>query len=237
MATRVPRPHVLRTTRHLYRLSQAKMAAKVGVKPITIKSIEAGKLRPSPYLAYLIFQQTALDPQQLITNSEPESPRNTFGEPLNPDEMNRLRQARQPRETQQQVDANVRNFSALLTLVLDASAREGKLWAIRPALAFAIDKIMQSFNLTADVDKLLRERWGLSLKQFGSSRNPFRSLTAIASHEGNDSPKNQKTREHAAKKRDEFFERLDLRHNGIRQQRSNGTAPHSRQLAARVSAE
>ena len=236
MATRAPRPHVLRTTRHLYRLSQAKMAAKVGVKPITIKSIEAGKLRPSPYLAYLVFQQTALDPQQLIANSEPESPRNTFGEPLNPDDMNRTRQARERFENQEHVDAHVQIFSALLTLLLDASMREGKLWAIRPALAFAIDKIMQNFNLTVHVDKLLRDRWGLTLKEFGASRYPFESLAAIANHEGNDSPSNQKIRERAAKKRTEFFEELNLKRNGIRR-RSNGTAPHSRQLAARVSAD
>ena len=79
--------------------------------------------------------------------------------PLGPDDFNRMREIHKSSETKEHIDQEVRFLSEILTLVLDASIREGKLWALRPALKNAIIKLIEDFTLGDDVRKLYLERW------------------------------------------------------------------------------
>jgi transcriptional regulator with XRE-family HTH domain len=66
----MPRPptnhHVLRELRHILGLSQAQLAARIGVKPITLKKIENGSLNPSREVAIRIEGETMLSADQLL---------------------------------------------------------------------------------------------------------------------------------------------------------------------------
>jgi DNA-binding XRE family transcriptional regulator len=68
------KPHVLRTARIQLGLTQAKLASLVGASTIAIKRIEGGSMKVSRQMAQRISTVTRLDFQQLLDNSEPESP-------------------------------------------------------------------------------------------------------------------------------------------------------------------
>jgi len=182
--SRKPRsPHVLRSTRHLYSLSQAKLAAMVGCATITIKNVENGTLQPSSSLAHRIFMQTGLDPGQLIENFDPETPRGVIGQPLTEVLLEQTQKIRESSENREHVDQSVKHLSAALEIILDASLRGHKLWAVRPALQNAIQKIIEEFDLKDDVARLLLDRWGIT--DLWSNASPATSFFALVNAKGN----------------------------------------------------
>jgi transcriptional regulator with XRE-family HTH domain len=156
-------PHVLRTTRKLYRFSQQKLATLVGCSLSTVKFVESGRLRPSADLAHRIYLQTGLDPQQLLGNFSPDKPRDPCGVLLTKETV-ALRQdpSHQPDEQiREQVDGSLRLYGVVLETLLDASVRQRKLWALRPALQTAIDKLITDFDLGKDFRRTLFDRYGV----------------------------------------------------------------------------
>ncbi len=207
-------PHVLRTTRHLYGLSQAKLAAMVGCAAITIKSVEAGKLQPSASLAYRIYMETGLDPGQLMENFMPETPFDVIGEPLTAEHLQQMQKIRQESETCEKIDQSVKHLSAALEVVLDASIREHKLWALRPALQNAIQRVIDDFNLNNDITRLLLDRW--RIKDLWSNATPDSSFYTLINTKGNIG-KIAGIRNRAKRKRTEFYEKLKIKQTPIKQ--------------------
>jgi transcriptional regulator with XRE-family HTH domain len=189
---------VLRSTRKLYGFSREKLASRVGVAPITIKQIETGKLKPSALLAYQIYMQTGLNPDQLIKNSSPETPRHPGGEPLTGDYMERIREIRRQSVSQEEVDMSVQHFAAVLESLFDSSLPEQKFWALLPALQADIDRRIDSFGLRKALQKLVKARWGID--ELWSIHDPDLSLYVKA---------NTPTREKATAVRTEFFRDRD----------------------------
>ena len=104
---------------------------------------------------------TGLAPNQLTENFDPETPRGVSGAPLGPDDFKRIREIHRSSETKKNIDADIRFYSEILTLILDASIRESKLWALRwPTLKNAFVKLIDDFTLGDDVRTLFLERWG-----------------------------------------------------------------------------
>jgi DNA-binding XRE family transcriptional regulator len=160
--TTKPMPlHVLRTLRKRCGLSQAKLAGMVGASLTAIKQIETGRLRPSPMLAHRVYMQTGLSPDQLLENSFPETPFHAMGMEITKETFQATQKHHQESQTQEQVDQSLRHFEAALRVLLDAGTREGKLWALRPALQNAITKIIGDFGLEEDFARLLLAYYGV----------------------------------------------------------------------------
>jgi transcriptional regulator with XRE-family HTH domain len=154
--------HVLRTTRKLYKYSQEKLAKLVGCSLSTVKFVETGRLRPSANLAHRIYLQTGLDPAQLIANSSPDNPRDPVGQPLSKETIELMQEAHLTDEQiHEQVDSSLQLYVAVLQVLLDVSTRKRKLWALRPALQTAIDKLVQDFDLEKDFRRIILARHGL----------------------------------------------------------------------------
>jgi transcriptional regulator with XRE-family HTH domain len=177
MPTKSPPVHVLRTVRKLYGLSQQKLANLVGCSLPAIKQIETARLRPSAGLAHRIYMQTGLNPDQLLDNFMPEEPLHPMGMPLSKEIFQWMQQGHQEHQTKEHVDERLRHFKAVLEVLLDASTRQGKLWALQPALQDAIDRLIRDFDLDKDFRRLLRERFGL--KDPWSNASPETNLYTI----------------------------------------------------------
>jgi transcriptional regulator with XRE-family HTH domain len=197
---------VLRTLRKIGGFSQAKFARLVGISLSAIKQIETGRLRPSPNLAHRVYIQTGLDPHQFLENFSPEEPFHVMGMPLTAEIIQNTQQRHQENQTQEQVDQSLRHFDAVLTLLLDASTRQGKLWALRSALQNAIQKLIADFDLEADFLRLLSQEYGL--KDPWSNSSPSKSLFTILNGESF-----EKRRQAAEAKRREFYERQQLKNS------------------------
>jgi transcriptional regulator with XRE-family HTH domain len=204
MITKPMPAHVLRTVRKLYGLSQAKLAVLVGISLTAVKQIETGRLRPSANLAHRIYMQTGLDPGQLMENSFPETPFHAMGMPLSKEMFKGMQERHKESQTQEHVDQSLRHLEAVLRLLLDVSTRQGKLWALRPALQNAIQKLIADFDLEADFLRLLSQEYGL--KDPWSNTSPAKSLYTIVNGE-----LFEKQREQAEAKRREFHERQGLK--------------------------
>jgi transcriptional regulator with XRE-family HTH domain len=152
-------PHVLRSMRNLYGLSQSKLASMVGCSPMTIKQIEAGTLRPSADLAHRIYIATWLDPEQLIENSMPELPRSPMGEPLTPETPQLIGRTHREAESINNLSASKRHYAAVIDLLLDSSISGNKLWALRVAFRAAIERLIADFELEPAIKELLAKRW------------------------------------------------------------------------------
>ncbi len=205
MATKSAALHVLRTVRRRYGLSQQKLARLVGCSLTTIKQIETGRLRPSAPLAGRIYVVTGLDPSQLMDNSLPETPLDATGAPLSKDTFKWIEERHRESQTQKHVDESLRHAFAVLEILLDAGARKGRLWALRPALQDAINKLIKDFALEKDFIRLLSARF--DLKDPWSSASPAKSLYTIVNAE-----LFEKQREQAKLKRREFYELQQLKH-------------------------
>src|SRR5262245_19809663 len=120
MPRRPGKPHVLRTTRTLLKMSQPELAARVGVTPVAIKMIESGKLKLSPYLANQLAIFLKVNPEQLMENSEPETPRDAFGEPWTPETF---RARRMP--TKAEIRRELKASAQLIEGLFSDSAHEG----------------------------------------------------------------------------------------------------------------
>ncbi len=197
-------PHVLRTTRARYGLSQSKLASLIGRATITIKQIESGKLAVSPELAYQVFIVTRLDPDQLIENFMPEQPMDPSGQALTGETFTWMKEARADAQSEKHVEESLNHYTEVLRLLLDASIREGKLWALRPALQNAINKLMKKFELEADVQKLLTARWGIN--DLWSLASPSKSFYVLANADLSSG-----IREKAQQIRAEFFETKQIK--------------------------
>jgi DNA-binding XRE family transcriptional regulator len=182
MATRTSPTHVLRTTRKRYGYSQQKLATLIGCSLAAIKAIETGKLRPSPDLAHRVYMMTGLDPQQLIKNIAPKDPRDPFNVPLT-EEMIKLRRRdphvlrrRDPHDPdprfRSQIEGNIRLYTAVLGVLLDVS--DHKLWALRPALESAINKLIRDFGLEREFRRALRARYGV--------KGPWTAAVILSKH-------------------------------------------------------
>jgi hypothetical protein len=76
-------------------------------------------------------------------------------------ERRRFEGPREDGQTQEKVDENLRHYAAVLETLLDASTRQGKLWALRPAYQNAINKLIKDFDLEKDFRRLLNVRLGV----------------------------------------------------------------------------
>jgi len=193
-------------TRKLYKFSQEKLASLVGCSLSTIKSVERGKLRPSADLTHRIYMQTGLDPAQLLGNFSPDKPRDPCGVLLTK-EMLALRKAsgrlpdqqtRPDEQDREQVDGSLALYGVVLETLLDASVRPRKLWALRPALQKAIDKLINDFDLGKDFRHILFDRYGV--------RNPWSADMHIRVN----GPLRGKQRAAADAKRNEFYGAIQL---------------------------
>jgi transcriptional regulator with XRE-family HTH domain len=205
MPTKSPLVHVLRTVRKLYGLSQQKLANLVGCSLPTIKQIETGRLRPSSELAHRIYMQTGLDPNQLRNNFMPEEPLHAMGMPLSKETFERIKKGQQENQSQDHVDQRLRHLEAFLKILLDASLRHGKLWALYPALLDAIDKLTRDFDLEKDFCRLLTARFGL--KDPRSNSRPDTSFFTIVN-----APLYEDRLKQAESKRQEFYELQGSKH-------------------------
>jgi DNA-binding XRE family transcriptional regulator len=199
--------HVLTRTREIYNLTREKLASRIGAAPITIKKIESGDLKVSATLARRIYIQTGLNPVQLIENLWPETPMHPGGEPLTSDHMKRVQEKRTESEGQDDVDRSVRHFTAVLESLLDASVVEHKLWALRPTIQAALDKVIDDFELRDAFEQLLHARWEvkepwtiLEIRPEKKKPWPIRQPLSLYVQVNSD-----KAREKAAAKRKEFF--------------------------------
>lgn len=227
-------PHVLRSTRHLYGLSQARLAGMVGCATITIKNVENGTLQPSSFLAHRIFMQTGLDPGQLIENFTPETPFGVIGEPLTKDYLKHMQKARESSENREHVDQSVKHLSSALEIILDASIIRGhKLWAVRPALQNAIQKIVDEFELGSDVASLLLDRWGVP--DLWSNASPASSFYTLVNTKGNIG-KFAGIRNRAKRKRQEFYELQEMKRSGVKAKTRTKSAvrPRAKRLPGKV---
>jgi len=170
--------HVLRTTRKIYGLSQAKLASMVGISLTAIKQIETGRLQPSPTLSHRIYMQTGLDPWQLMENSFPDTPFHPMGMEISKELFKGIQQGHREFQSQERLDESLRHFNAVLETLLDASIKEGKLWALRPALQNAISKLIVDFDLQEDFARLLFARWGLK-DPWANTTNPASDLYTL----------------------------------------------------------
>jgi len=207
MSTKPEPVHVLRTVRKLYGLSQQKLATLAGCSLAAIKQIETGRLRPGPDLADRIRMQTGLDPDQLIENSSPETPVDVMGIPLSKETLEWMEEVREESQTRQQVDESLRHFYAVMELLFDASTIKGKLWALRPALRSALNKLIKDFDLKEDFDRLLSTRY--DLEDPWSMASLGKSLYSIVNAE---LLKLKQRHEQAERKREEFYEVKQLKH-------------------------
>jgi transcriptional regulator with XRE-family HTH domain len=205
MVTKSPPVHVLRTVRKLYGLSQQKLANLVGCSLTGIKQIETNRLRPGPDLAHRIYMQTGLDPGQLMENSFPETPFHAMGMPLTKDTFKWMQERHEEGQTQRHVDESLHHIQAVLEILLDASTRHGKLWALRPALQNAIGKLIKDFALEKDFVRLLSARF--DVKDPWSNANPGKSLYTIVNTE------RFRERRKRAAKRSDFYELKQLKHH------------------------
>ena len=196
--------HVLSTMRKRCKMSQSKLARLAGCSLPTIKQIERGRLRPSAGLAHRIYMQTGLNPEQIMNNVNPEEPLGVTGEPFTEENFTvaqaEMQKGHRAYETQEQIDEDIRFYAAVLTLVLDASIREGKIWAFRPALKDAINRLIKDFELESDLRRFLAERFQLKTPWYHAG---LRSLYTII----NAKPF-EKDCAQAELKRREFFELL-----------------------------
>ena len=135
--------------------------------------------------------QTGLSPTQLLENSRPETPMHPTGFLLQPYYMKRMRESRIVFEFQKDVDVSVRHFGAVLESLFDASLTGHKFWALRPAIQYALDKVIDDFGLGKEFRKLLKARWGYE--------DPWLTHVAARAY-------NSERREKAAAAREAFFQ-------------------------------
>jgi len=140
------KPHVLRTVRTKLGISQAELAARVGVTAIAIKMIEGGRLKLSPKLANQLAIYLQVNPEQLIENYEPGTPRDALGDPWIPETF---KAGRKPTKTEikKETKTNARLIEALL---LD-SVRQGSFYVVSYALRVALAQLRNDFNLARPV--------------------------------------------------------------------------------------
>jgi hypothetical protein len=148
---------------------------------------------------------TGLDPAQLMENSFPETPYHAMGMPLSKDTFKGIEERHRENQTQEQVDQILRHIKAALEILLDASTHRGQLWALRPALQDAINKLIKDFALKKDFLRLLSARF--DLKDPLSNTSPAKSLYTIVNAE-----LFEKHRKLAEVKRREFYELEQVKH-------------------------
>jgi len=155
--------HVLRTTRKRCGLSQSKLAAMVGTSLTAIKQIETGRLQPSAKLGPTAFIcKLASIQDKLIENSFPDTPFHPMGMEVSKELFEGLRQGRREHyEDKEHVEESLRQYGAVLEILLDVSTKEGKLWALRPALQNAITKLIADFELQDDFARHLSACYGI----------------------------------------------------------------------------
>jgi transcriptional regulator with XRE-family HTH domain len=212
------KPHVLRTLRQRYGLSQSKLAALIGRATITVKLVESGRLKVSPELAHRIFMVTGLDPGQLIENFLPEEPMDPMQFPLTSATFAWRKEARKDAQSEKHVEESLNHYTEVLRLLLDASIRDRKLWALRPALQNAINKLIKGFDLGDEVETLLKERWGIG--DLWSNASPSASLYVLANAD-----LSQGIREKAQRVRAEFFEVKRIKKQGVIKPRPKTESP------------
>ena len=148
MPRRPTEPHVLRTVRARHGLSQLALARLVGVETVTIKKIEGDQLKLSRKLAHRISIATGADPQQLIDNSEPETP---YMVGAYPEELTRERfQARQQPKLKDVEEAG-RILAKAIQQMLRDSIPKGSVWVLWYALRQAIQELREEFDLPVSV--------------------------------------------------------------------------------------
>jgi transcriptional regulator with XRE-family HTH domain len=200
MATKKPL-HVLRTTRKLYKFSQQKLATLVGCSLSTVKFVETGRLRPSADLAHRVYLQTGLDPQQLLGNFSPDKPRDPCGVLLTTETIKLRQDAELSNEqAREQVDSSLQLYAAVLQVLLDVSVRKRKLWALRPALQTALDKLVTDFDLAKDFRRTLSTRYGVRDPWTVDGYSPTNSLYMLVN-----GPLSEMKRTEASAKRNEFY--------------------------------
>jgi hypothetical protein len=152
-------------------------------------------------LAHRIYLQTGLSPHQLIGNFSPEQPRDPCNVPLTKETI-RLRQEGQlaDDQTRDQVDESSRLYGAVIETLLDASVGKRKLWALRPALETAINKLINDFDLGKDFRRLLLSRYGVRDPWSAGGLEIAKSLYVIVN-----GPLFETQRKAADLKRDEFY--------------------------------
>jgi DNA-binding XRE family transcriptional regulator len=156
----MPRPpshplHVLQTVRDRLDLTQEQLAKAVGVKTVTIRKIESGKLKPGKDLAFRIMCETELDPDQLMENFEPEKPRRVMRcDPdkltSDPDEVTKESyQAFKnlPGPDDKRVEEQIELWSRDIRQMSKAVAQRGKFDVFRVALSRALGELCKDFDL------------------------------------------------------------------------------------------
>lgn len=127
-------PHVLRTARKIRGLTQEALARRVRVATITIKQIESGRIKLSRQLAHRISIVTRLDTQQLLDNSEPDSPK------LHPDHWT------EP-PTQEEIDRETKLLSDGIKLgLLSRANTRTEFWVLRYAINQALGNLGKEFG-------------------------------------------------------------------------------------------
>jgi transcriptional regulator with XRE-family HTH domain len=130
----------------LLKISQPELAARVGVTPITIKMIEGGRLKLSPKLANQLAIYLQVNPEQLIKNYEPETPRDALGDPWTP---KTFKAGRKP--TKAEIKKEVRAGARLIEALLLDSVRQASFYVVSYSVRVALAQLRNDFSLTRPV--------------------------------------------------------------------------------------
>jgi transcriptional regulator with XRE-family HTH domain len=149
--------HPLRTARQILGLSQPAFGAQVGVAGVTIQQIENRLMKMSRGLAQKISIAYGLDPDQLITGSEPGQPRFTEGAPFSREEYERRKIAPRDVDDRQTVDSHVANFTFALEALLDAANETRRYGPFNNALKKRLSELVEEFELRDTLEKIFTD--------------------------------------------------------------------------------
>ena len=155
----MPRPptniHVLQTARKILGLTQAHLALRVGVATVTIQKIEGGKMRLRRKLANKISIATAVDPQQLIENFDPETPYLVMAHPekLTRENAQARQKPKLDESTLDVIDREVYVLAESMREMLRASVMKGSVWVLLHMLREAVAEAREEFKLPVRTER------------------------------------------------------------------------------------